>query len=65
MGFLLPLLFTVKVRKPRVLLSLSKEFSRVSEMSCLHLHVADSSVLASSPLGTHEMGSSVLLQVFL
>ena len=48
-----------------MLLSLSKELNQVSEVSSLYLSVADSSVLASSLLRTHKMGSSVLLQVLM
>lgn len=54
--------FIVKVRKSKVLLSFSRELSRISEISWVPLYAADSSILALSPLGTHEMGS---LAVFL
>ena len=47
-----------------MLLSLSKELNQVSKVFSLYLPVADSSVLASSLLRTHEMGGSVLLRVF-
>lgn len=55
--------YTIELRKPRALLSLSRELGRVSEMSFLHLYAADSSILASSPFGTHEIGSSLFLSV--
>lgn len=45
-----------------MLLSLSRELSRISEMSCMQLYAADSSILVGSTLGTHEMGS---LAIFL
>ena len=40
-----------------MLLSLSKELNQVAKAFSLYLRVADSSVLASSLLRTHEMGS--------
>lgn len=57
--------FNIKARKAKVLLSLSREFSKISAMSCLYLHAADFSILACYSLETHEMGCLASLQVFL
>lgn len=58
--------FIVKVRKSKVLLWFSRELSRLSEISWVPLYAADSSILASSLLGTHEMGSYlVFIKIFL